>query len=65
MNKVFFLMAIGCFAPALVGISDLVFWFWTDHHLSNISWDSSRGAFAYFSSMAGVASLLIARRLTD
>jgi hypothetical protein len=64
MNVVFFVMGLGCFLPALLGIVDLTFWFWIDHQFSDIVWDSSRGAYAYFSAMAGVCSVLIAAKLS-
>lgn len=65
MNVVFFAIGLAWFAPAIVGVADIIFWFWTDQQLSSIYWESSRGAFAYFSAMVGVASFAVACKLTD
>lgn len=65
MNIVFFVMGLVCFAPAAVGVADMIVWFWTDHQLSFITWEPARGAFVWFSSMFGAGSVAIACKLTD
>lgn len=44
---VFFVVGLVLMIPALTGALDIVWWFYTNHALSSIEWDSMRPAIAY------------------
>jgi len=44
---VFFVLGLVLMIPALTGAVDVVWWFYTNHALSSIEWDSFRPLIAY------------------
>jgi hypothetical protein len=46
-TTVFFFVGLVLMIPALTGALDIVWWFYTNHALSSIEWNSFRPVIAY------------------
>ena len=44
---VFFFLGLVLMIPALTGALDVIWWFYTNHALTSIEWDSFRPVIAY------------------